>query len=173
VLTPTQDIILSPPIFTLGAGVSQTIRLMLRRGARGGNDTPGSERTYRLLIDEVPPTNSTAQQILVAMRVSVPVIIGSAEPKPSNLQWRARRSGAGTITVSALNGGKTFDRIHSIAATMGDGSVQAVTASGANSYILAGATRQWVLKSGGNSSTLRLRLTTRSGRSEQLVAVAQ
>src|SRR5215210_1090228 len=76
VLTPTRDIVLSPPIFTLGIDGSQTIRLMLRRGA-----SAAGERTYRLLIDEVPAPNPRAQQVQVAMRLSLPVIIGSAPPK--------------------------------------------------------------------------------------------
>jgi len=168
VLTPTQDIIMSPPIFTLGKGASQTIRLMLRRGARAGG-----ERTYRLLIDEVPPTNAKEQQILIAMRVSLPVIIGSAAPKARSLQWRAQRGAGGRITLSATNSGNAFDRVHSIAVTMADGSQHAVSASGTNSYILAGAKRQWVLQSGGSARELRLSVTTRSGKSEQVLAVAQ
>ena len=46
-LTATQDIILSPPIFTVPAGASQTIRLLLRGGSEAGG-----ERSYRLLLDE-------------------------------------------------------------------------------------------------------------------------
>src|SRR5688500_9450583 len=45
-LAPTQEVILSPPIFTLAEGASQTIRLLLR-GGKGA----ASERSYRLLLD--------------------------------------------------------------------------------------------------------------------------
>src|SRR5579859_5756728 len=35
-LTPTHDIILSPPIFTVAEGTSQTVRLLLRGGSKAG-----------------------------------------------------------------------------------------------------------------------------------------
>ena len=168
VLTPTRDIILSPPIFTLGKGATQTIRLLLRRGAAG----PG-ERTYRLLIDEVPPVNAKNQNIVVAMRVSLPVIVASEPSHAGSLQWRAKRVAGGRIMLSATNKGTAFDRVHAIAVTLADGSRPAVATSGTNSYILAGAQRQWVVKSGGGAAReLRLSVTTRSGKSEQVLALA-
>ena len=89
VLTPTQDIILSPPILTLGKDASQTIRLMLRPGARAAG-----ERTYRLLIDEVPPTNPKAQQVVVAMRLSLPDRRSGAA-QSARAAWRASRAANG------------------------------------------------------------------------------
>jgi Pili and flagellar-assembly chaperone, PapD N-terminal domain len=52
-LTPTHDIIVSPPVFTVPDGGSQTLRLLLRGGI-----ATGGERTYRVLLDEVPPANA-------------------------------------------------------------------------------------------------------------------
>lgn len=168
VLTPTQDIILSPPIFTLPKNGSQTIRLMLRRGAAAAG-----ERTYRLLIDEVPPTKSSTQQVLVAMRISLPLIVASAAPRPRALQWRAHRQASGRVTLTATNHGNAYDRVQAIAVTGADGAQREVALSGTNPYILAGAERRWVVKSVGAASVLRLRVTTRGGQSEQLLAIAQ
>ena len=168
VLTPTQDIILSPPIFTLAKDASQTIRLLLRRGAKAAG-----ERTYRLLIDEVPPTNASAQQVQVAMRVSLPMIVGAPVPKARPLQWRARRDASGRITLSATNGGTAFDRVQSIGVTTPDGVQRDVSTSATNSYVLAGAQRNWVVKSAGVANALRLSVTTRTGKSEQFLAIAQ
>ncbi|MEI9986342.1 MAG: fimbria/pilus periplasmic chaperone [Aliidongia sp.] len=50
------DVILSPPIFTVPAGASQTVRLLLRGGSGSG-----AERSYRLLLDEVPPGRCSEQ----------------------------------------------------------------------------------------------------------------
>lgn len=168
VLTPTPDILLSPPIFTLGTDGSQTIRLMLRRGA-----SAAGERTYRLLIDEVPATNPRAQQVQVAMRLSLPVIVGSAAPKARALQWRAMRGGDGQITLSAINLGRAFERVQSIAVTTADGHARTAVTSAANSYILAGAERRWTVPAVANARDLRISVTTRTGTSEQVLAIAQ
>jgi fimbrial chaperone protein len=167
-LTPTQDIILSPPIFTLAKDGKQTIRLMIRRGAHAAG-----ERTYRLLIDEVPPVNAKDQQVAIAMRLSLPVIIASAAPTPGALQWRARRGADGQVTLIATNTGRAFERVQSIAVKLADGSDHAVAASGANNYILPGAQRQWVVKTAsGAARELRLMVSARSGKSEQVVVLA-
>ena len=89
-LAPTQDIILSPPIFTVPAGASQTVRLLLRGGI-----VAEAERSYRLLLDEVPPANIENRQIDIALRVSLPVIVASASSGPRALQWRAERGPGG------------------------------------------------------------------------------
>jgi len=168
VLTPTNDIILSPPIFTVAKGATQTIRLMVRKQAK-----LAGQRTYRLMIDEVPPANVGEQQVLIAMRVSVPLVIAAASAKPKALIWHARRSSDDRILLSATNAGTDFDRIYTIGATLADGSHPAVTQSGTNAYVLAGARRQWVLQAGGGKDVraLRLNVTNRGGKSEQILAL--
>jgi len=152
----------------LGIDGSQTIRLMLRRGA-----SAAGERTYRLLIDEVPAPNPRAQQVQVAMRLSLPVIIGSAPPRARALQWRAVRGADGQVTLSATNSGSVFERVESIAVTTPDGPAQIATTSAANSYILAGAERRWTVPAAANARDLRISVTARTGTSEQILAIAQ
>lgn len=168
VLTPTSDIILSPPIFTIPKGAKQTIRLLLRKGAK-----QSGERAYRLMIDEVPPANAGAQQVQIAMRVSLPLVVASAAAKPQPLRWRAQRGTRNRIILSANNSGTDFDRIYAIAVTLADGGHPAVTQSGTNGYILAGAQRQWMVASGGSQTAreLRLNVTSRGGKSEQILAL--
>jgi fimbrial chaperone protein len=167
VLTPTQDIILSPPIFTVARDKAQTIRLLLRPSRRGTG-----ERAYRLLIDEVPPVNARDQQIVIAMRISIPVIVGSATPAPRMLRWRAKRGTPGQVLLSATNSGNGYDRVSAIAVTLPDGSHPKVDAAAKNPYILAGAQRQWVVHSSAAAPAgLRLKITTRAGESEQSLAI--
>lgn len=168
VLTPTQDVILSPPIFTIGKAQSQTIRLMLR-----GAPTTTTERAFRLLIDEVPPPGAAAQQILVAMRISIPVVIASTAPQARPLQWLASRDSSGRLTLTATNPGNVFERIQAITVTMADGARRIVTARGTNSYVLAGARRSWTVTPAGAGRELRLSVTARNGKSEQVLAIAQ
>lgn len=167
VLTPTRDIILSPPIFTISKGATQTIRLLVRPGA-----AEAGERNYRLLIDEVPPASLGGQNVVIAMRVSVPVIVASAAPEPRELQWRARRGPGGTITLSATNVGNSYERVQAISVALADGSQPAVTLAAANTYVLAGVQRQWIVAEGANvAQQLRLSVTTQSGKSEQILAL--
>jgi len=169
VLTPTQDIILSPPIFTVPGDASQTIRLLLR----GGKVVSG-ERSYRLLLDEVPAPNPQNRQVAIALRVSLPVIVASASASaaPRTLVWRARRGPAGQILLSATNTGPAYDMIQAIAVTLSNGSQPDVVSRGKNPYILAGAQRHWVVQGGpAMGNTLRLGITTKSGKSEQTLAL--
>jgi len=167
VLTPTRDIILSPPIFTVPVGGSQTLRLLSRGGA-----AVAGERSYRLLLDEVPAA-SQGQQIVIALRASLPVIIAAASPAPKGLQWRVDRGPGGETVLSATNAGLGYDAVQAIAVTLADGSRRSAVARGKNPYILAGAERHWVvdghrLPAGG----LRLNVTSRNGKSEQTLALA-
>ena len=164
VLTPSQDIILSPPIFTVAADKTQTIRLLLRPSAVGSG-----ERAYRLLIDEVPPANATDRQINIAMRISVPVIVGSAPPAGHALRWHAKRGRPGEILLSATNTGTGYERIGAVAVTLPDGSHPDADPVASNPYVLPGAQRHWIVHAA--AASLRLRVTSRSGESEQGLAI--
>jgi fimbrial chaperone protein len=168
VLTPTRDIILSPPIFTVGAGESQTLRLL----SRGGAATAG-ERSYRLLLDEVPAATPRHQQIIIALRASLPVIVAAAPPASTRLQWRADRAAGGEVLLSATNAGPGYDAVQAIEVTLADGSRRSAVARGKNPYILAGAERHWVVNGARvPAGALRLNVSTRDGKSEHALALA-
>ena len=166
-LSPTRDIVLSPPIFTVPEGVSQTVRLLLR-----GERTADREGTYRLLIDEVPPTNNRDQQVAIAMRVSLPVIVASTALVSHKLQWRAARLPGGQILLSASNLGQTYDKIQDMVVTLPDGTQPKAVARGNNPYILAGAQRHWLVQDTATpTGSLHLSTTTRAGKGEHSLAL--
>ena len=167
VLTPTSEIIISPPIFTIPDGASQTLRLLLRGGAQG----PG-ERDYRLLLDEVPPAGSRNKEIVIALRVSMPVIATPARSVPSILTWRAERAPGNLVVLTAANPGRVYATVSAIDVTLADGSHPAIVRRGKNPYVLPGAQRQWIVQGGGAvpGAPLRLSLTTQAGRSDQTLA---
>jgi fimbrial chaperone protein len=162
-LSPTQEIIVSPPIFTIAESASQTVRLLLR-GAAGG----GEERSYRLLLDEVPPANTLNKQIEMALRVSLPVIASAVSSAPAALQWRAERGPGGSIQLTAFNSGHVFDRVSMFEVTLADGSHPKVTPRGENSYILPSGIRHWVVQGhAGAPGPLQLKVLSQAGKSEQ------
>ena len=166
-LTPTEDIILSPPIFTVPAGASQTMRLLVR-----GGGVAEAERSYRLLLDEVPPANSRIKQIGFALRVSLPVILASASPTPPVLRWGVERGLDGETQLTAVNPGHAYDKVGAIDVTLPDGSHPKVIPRATNPYILPGASRHWIVQGSGGSpgGPLHLSITSRAGKSEQSLA---
>jgi fimbrial chaperone protein len=161
VLTPTDDIIVSPPIFTVPEGGSQTMRLLLRGGPR-----TGGERTYRLLLDEVPPANGQARRVVLALRLSMPVFLDAATPGHPALQWRAERNPGGQTVLTVSNTGTGYTRISTVGVTLSDGSHPKVVSRTPTAYVLAGAAHQWVVEDSRPAGALQLTVTSLSGKSE-------
>lgn len=70
-LEPTQAVIASPAIFTAEADQTQVIRVHARNQAVQG------EMTYRLVIQELPHTQSGKAVVNMVMRLSLPVFVRS------------------------------------------------------------------------------------------------
>lgn len=73
VLTPTNDIIVSPPIFELQAGDSQVVRI-----AVNADSSISKEQTYRLFLTEVPMDQAETKNtsgVDVALRLSLPIFV--------------------------------------------------------------------------------------------------
>lgn len=142
VLTPTQDVVASPPIIQIGPKSSQIIRLVRR-----SEQPPSGELCYRILIDEIPrDDNSPNSGVDIRLRYSVPMFVLPADEraltapalawsvfkKDGNWMLRARNSGQQRAQIGALTlvnpGGKPF-----------------VVAQGLFGYVLAGRLREWRL----------------------------
>ncbi len=162
-LTPTQDIIVSPPIFTVPGGGSQTMRLLLR-----GGTAAGGERSYRLLLDEVPQANTPNRQVALTLRLSLPVIVGATSSGRPMLQWQVGRDAGGQTVLTASNTGSAYDKMRAIDVTLSDGSHPKVVSRSRNAYILAGAERHWVVQDHGSGpgGPLHLSVTSLTGKSE-------
>jgi len=145
VLTPTQDVVASPPIIQIGAKGSQIIRLVRR-----SEQLPASELTYRILIDEIPKEDGPASGVDIRLRYSVPMFVLPADDRAAPaLAWavfkkdgvwmlRVRNSGTQRAQIGALElsnaAGKQFE-----------------IASGLFGYVLAGKVREWRLPTSGDA----------------------
>lgn len=168
VLTPSNEILATPPIFTLQPGRSQIVRVGLRRPPDAQH-----ELTYRLVLREVPPPQPIAQGLRVALAISMPVFVVSAHPSFSNLAWRAVRLHDGRIQLQATNTGSAHVQIGSIELTS-PRSASPIVEQSVATYVLPGNTRGWTFKSTVGvdaGSVLRLRATTDSGDVQAKVAV--
>ncbi|GGZ98090.1 hypothetical protein GCM10008090_03070 [Arenicella chitinivorans] len=88
ILTPTNELIVSPAIFELPPGGSQVVRVAVR------GDTPiNQQRTFRLFLSEVPAIekqSANATGVTVALRLSLPIFVTPKESK-AVFSWRLAR----------------------------------------------------------------------------------
>ena len=138
-LTPTKDVVASPPALVIKEGGNATVRIVRLL------KTPATtEETYRLLVDEIPsaPTMGT-QAVAFAVRHNIPVFF-TAAGLTSKLNWTAKIAKGG-VSVSATNAGQRHARLASLQ-IVGNGETDSFN-NGLAGYVLAGSANAWTIKS--------------------------
>lgn len=151
-LQPSDALLASPPLVDISAGDSQLVRLLQAHpGSKDG------ERAFRLIVDELPGTSSSASSGLrFLLRYSIPVFVlptgatpqlersGKREPTDaSQLQgdWSVRD---GNATLSLHNLGTQRIRISQLSWTSPSAMPIDIT-PGLLGYVLAGRQMRWTL----------------------------
>ena len=101
-LQRTDDLLASPPIFTVAPGATQIVRIALRRPPDAD-----CERSYRIVVSEVPgkpqPGFNGAQ---FALKISLPVFVEAATAAASpQIEWSGARTAKGELALTAFNTG--------------------------------------------------------------------
>lgn len=140
VLTPTQDLVASPPLIQLGPHAEQLVRLV-----RTAHEPVAGEQSYRVLIDELPqPDAGTISGVMIRLRYSVPVFIeaanGLAQPQ---LAWYLKRNAKGWV-LRVSNTGSRRAQVASVQLVNEAGGVVGLN-NGLLGYALAGRERSWQL----------------------------
>lgn len=139
VLADTSDILATPPIVTVPPGESRVLRVGLRQ-----RPDPAIEGSYRLLLQEVPPPPGEGfQGLQVALRLSVPVFVTPAEPRPLDLHWQAVPAGDG-LQLSLENRGNVHVQVVSLQLEGTDGAAL-LEPNSVSGYVLPGQARRWQL----------------------------
>ncbi len=159
--TPSADIIVNPPVFTVQPGQAQVVRVGLRR------NTPGPhEETYRIVLREVPSARASdgriSGQVQVLMALRVPIYVSPAKVV-RQAAWRAVSDGQGNVVASVQNQGNVHLRVGQlrlVPAAGPDGSTVAAAPTAndgaiGGGVIFAGENRQFKLKPPGNSTASR------------------
>jgi fimbrial chaperone protein len=133
----TSEVLAVPPVFELGPGERQVIRLALRRPLDG----PG-ERAWRLLITEVPQEVQPGT-VGFAMRFNLPVFATPPGAEAAPL-WRVRAAAGGEAELVLENAGRAHYRLGPFALAAG-GPTAPLLESGQAGYLLAGERRVWPL----------------------------
>jgi len=140
VFTPTRELIVNPPIFTIPAGGSQLIRV----GLRGAPDAQ-RELTYRIIMQELPPPpDPDFNGTKMLMRVSLPVFVLPKIAAKPVLRWQAVRTSDGSLKISLNNDGNAHIQIINFSLSK-PGSSQPWITQQASDYVLIGQSLDWVL----------------------------
>lgn len=143
-LTPTDDLILSPPIIKLAPRSRQVVRLALLRPA-----DPARQLTYRLIVREVPEASADGMKgirVPIALALSMPVFITPPQAQREvacSLVAAPTPGVAWAPQVRCANSGTAYAQIRQAVLQRGE-AVLARFEGG--SYVLPGAAQVLTLK---------------------------
>lgn len=138
-LTPTDALIVSPAIATLGPHARQLFRVMQVDAAPAA---AGAERSYRLRLNQLPRGDAAA--VAVLLEFSLPVFQSARDASP-RLHWAWGPDG---VTVTNTGGRRV--RFSRLALQAQDGAPAALASAGA-AYLLGGASRTFRLAEPGTT----------------------
>jgi fimbrial chaperone protein len=166
-LTPTTDLVASPPAARLGAGQDQVVRVV-----RVTDKPVEGEETYRLLIDELPQrSDSAGARINFVVRYSIPIFFAQPDANPL-LTWNLSTSN-GKLVVSVENVGSRHVRISGLKLQTPSGSSVSF-GEGLVGYVLPHSTMSWTAppqSTEGMSPGMAIRITAQ-GNNNQISAMA-
>ncbi|MDE1148847.1 MAG: fimbria/pilus periplasmic chaperone [Azospirillaceae bacterium] len=136
-LDKTDALTVSPSIFQIPAGGSQTIRILLRQPPKD------RETSYRLILDELPPA-SDGQAVRFALRISVPIFASPPTPVPAKPDFHIALDAEGNASLVIGNTGGRRVRLVNAVVSLPDGA-SAKAEPPANPYVLPDAERHWTL----------------------------
>lgn len=142
-LEATEEVIATPPIFTLAPGQKQIVRLLLF-----GAPDPSREVTYRLILQETALNDPPPNAVQALLRISMPVFITPPGAKP-NVVWTLQQEGD-RWWLRAENTGNAHAQINAVRTIAGAD----IKATG---YLLAGETKRIALESAIDSVLVTLR----------------
>ena len=138
ILVATEDFIVSPPVLTIKAGDSRTVRIM-----RTEPPDEVMQTTYRLILEEIPLKENTIRgKPNLTVALSIPVFADAAVASPPDFRVTLNKNTDRGIYVLTVNNlGKTHARIVSAQPlTNGKPRQEGIPLNG---YALPGQTRSW------------------------------
>jgi len=104
-LIPSEDLVVSPPIFVVQAGKAQVVRIRLL-------DAPDAEAEthFRIIFNELSSTTRNKSGHLVAMTVSLPVFVAPISKVSANVETAVARSGQ-ILTLTVANQGNVHAQL--------------------------------------------------------------
>ena len=145
VFGPTADVLLNPGVFTLEPGQVQVLRLGWR-----GKPPLDTERSYRILLREVPPAAPTQipsgavpSQVRVLLELRIPIYV-APQKVVHRPEWQTRRVDVDTLEVRFRNQGNVHTVVHDLQLASGSGAPLGAPLD-VHAAVLAGQERHWTL----------------------------
>jgi fimbrial chaperone protein len=140
VYQPTDELLATPPIFTIQPGATQIIRVGSLRGVDEKN-----ELSYRLFLQEVPSKpKPDFKGLQMALRIGLPVFILPKVKAAPALSWRVEQAAGGQLKVDLKNDGNAHIQILDFNLSLPD-KQQAIAVQQVSAYLLPGQIRSWML----------------------------
>ena len=141
VYATTDDLIATPPIFTIGPGKTQIVRLGLRQPPHGSQ-----EAAYRIYLQEIPgPPKPGFQGLQIALRIGVPIFVDPARAVAPALHWQAKLGEGGSLSLALQNAGNAHIQVFDFSISR-PGTSQPIAAEKVSAYVLPAHSMHWSLK---------------------------
>lgn len=138
-LETTEDLLATPPLFRIGVGEAQVVRVGLRHRRE-----ESSEIDYRVIFAEVPPAPAPGfRGLAVALHLSVPLFVQPKQVSAST-RWRLVRDNDMATRLEVTNTGNAHVKIGDWSLSALD-NVSALAGSQTPRYVLAGQSTSWLL----------------------------
>jgi fimbrial chaperone protein len=149
--SPTGNVIVSPPIFTIAPGGTQLVRVGLK--------DRGIDRAYRIILEEIPRQKPVEGEVQVILRLNLPLYLIPQGGGKADVSWRAWRTADGVIDIEGRNRGTLFEQVAELSAEEG-GKTEVLSKQ--LGVILPGSSRIWKVSDStllhpGGSFTLKVR----------------
>lgn len=140
---PADAVVVSPPMTTLKPGAENIVRVV-----RTTKKNPLSEESYRLIVDELPPSGGRkAGVVMLVVRQSIPVFFAPTNISDAAPTWRVRVVKGGYEVSVGNSGGK---RLKVSNLTLSDGRNVIARHDGLVGYVLGQSDARWFVPSAGN-----------------------
>lgn len=138
-LSPTDDVVASPPSVTLAPKAQYVVRIV-----RMSKQPVVGEESYRLLVDQLPDLSQQRNgAVNLMVRYSIPVFFGASNKKNPTVTWSVAPNGD-KITLTARNSGERRLRISAL--TLRDAGGKSLSfGSGLAGYALGQSAVSWTV----------------------------
>ena len=109
--TPTDNVIASPPMFTIAPGKTQLVRIGLKNRPATG--------AFRVVFEEIPREKPVAGELQISLRLDLPLYLLPKGGGKAQLSWRAWRDWTGELFVEGRNSGSAHGQVLQLFAEQG------------------------------------------------------
>lgn len=170
VYADSDDVMLNPPIATVGPHQTQFIRLGLRHALEGAE-----ERTYRLIVEEVPPPpNPDFRGVQTILRISIPIFVVPKTAAVPQVTWQAVRTDDSRLRLIATNHGGAHVQVKALEVSSAD-STDNYLKGVPPTYLLPTQQREWLIDDKRTLTAKRIKIlaVTDAGVVHEIVEIGQ